>query len=130
MIDSERICVECGRFLKGRPDKKFCSDACRNSYNNRQNSSYVNLMRNINNILRRNRRLLEEIMPSGKDTHKYHRQRLTEAGYDFRYHTHQYVNTKGQAYHFCYDYGYLQLEGEWLLVVRSKEGLIPSASKS
>lgn len=26
----------CGKTLKGRPDKKFCSDKCRNNYNNRR----------------------------------------------------------------------------------------------
>ena len=31
-------CPECGDKLKGRADKKFCSDACRNAYNNKLNS--------------------------------------------------------------------------------------------
>lgn len=120
MNDNERKCVECNRLLKGRPDKKFCCDACRNSYNNKQNSDHVNLVRNINNILRRNRRLLEEIMIPGRRTNKCLKQRLTDAGFDFRYYTHQYKNTRGQVYHFCYDHGYLQLEDEWLLVVKGR----------
>ncbi len=48
-------------------------------------------------------------------------QRLAEQGFDFRYHTHQYQNKKGQTYHFCYEYGYLPLEGDWVLVVKRGE---------
>ena len=33
----ERKCLECGTVLKGRSDKKFCSDYCRNTYNNKVN---------------------------------------------------------------------------------------------
>jgi hypothetical protein len=50
----------------GRADKKFCNDLCRNNYNNQLNSNSYNLVRNINNILRRNRRIIEELNPSGK----------------------------------------------------------------
>ena len=32
-----RECLECGEPLKGRVDKKFCSDYCRNSHNNKVN---------------------------------------------------------------------------------------------
>lgn len=27
-------CLNCDKTLKGRTDKKFCDDYCRNSYNN------------------------------------------------------------------------------------------------
>ena len=78
-------------------------------------------MRNINNLLRRNRRLLERLLDKQEITSKCHRLRLAETGFNFRYHTHQYVNKKGQIYKFCYDYGYLELESDWLLIVRYKE---------
>lgn len=31
----EKTCLECGEKIIGRADKKFCSDQCRISYNNR-----------------------------------------------------------------------------------------------
>ena len=37
----------------GRADKKFCSDGCRNSHNNTLNKDSSNLVRNINNRLRK-----------------------------------------------------------------------------
>ena len=45
-----RKCPECGDKIIGRVDKKFCSDQCRNTYNNRLNSDASNTVRNINNI--------------------------------------------------------------------------------
>lgn len=114
----ERVCIECGKPLKGRLDKKFCDDYCRNTFNNRQNSDQNSYVRNINSILRRNRRHLEGVIPQGEDMTKCPRQKLLEQGFDFRYHTHLFTNRKGSIYTFCYDYGYLPLEGDWVLVVK------------
>jgi predicted nucleic acid-binding Zn ribbon protein len=33
----QRVCKECGHKLSGRKDQKFCSDYCRNSFNNKLN---------------------------------------------------------------------------------------------
>ena len=117
-----RTCLECNKPLRGRVDKKFCDDNCRNAYNNKQNSDTNNYVRNINNALRKNRRILEGIIKPDEELGKCPRIRLLEQGFDFRYHTHQYTNKKGQVYHFCYEYGYLPLEGDWILVVKRKEG--------
>lgn len=121
MESSERKCLACEKTLRGRVDKKFCDDYCRNAYNNRQNSDNNNFVRNINNILRKNRRILESLIPDGEGMAKCPRKKLADAGYSFNYHTHQYTNKKGDTYHFCYELGYLPLEGDWVLVVRRKE---------
>lgn len=117
----QRLCQECGKPLRGRVDKKFCDDYCRNSFNNKQNSDQNNLVRNINNILRRNRRLLEGNLPNGEGMVKIPRQKLLNQGFNFKFHTHQYVNRNGNTYFFCYEYGYLPLESDWLLIVCRKE---------
>ena len=52
-----KTCLECGDKIIGREDKKFCSDGCRNAYNNKMNKDQNNLMRNINNKLRKNYRI-------------------------------------------------------------------------
>ena len=36
-ITMEKQCLECGDKIVGRIDKKFCSDGCRNAYNNKVN---------------------------------------------------------------------------------------------
>ena len=64
----KRKCLECGDPFDGRQDKKFCSDQCRTTHFNKQNTDQNKFMRNINNILRKNRRILEALNPSGKAT--------------------------------------------------------------
>lgn len=115
----EKICPECGERILGRADKKFCSDSCRNAYNNKLNSDSSNYIRNINNILRRNRRILEELNPQG--TAKYSRSRMLEKGFDFNYFTNTYTTKKGSTYYFCYDFGYLPIEGDYFFLVKKKE---------
>jgi hypothetical protein len=109
-------CQECGNPLTGRTDKKFCSDMCRNSFNNRLNSDSHNIMRNINNQLRKNRRILEELCPDGKSKTTKHI--LLAKGFDFNFITNIRPTLKGSIYHFVYDYGYLELDNDFYLIVR------------
>ena len=120
MDTDERKCPECDRPIYGRVDKKFCSDACRNSYNNRVNSDTTNFVRNVNNTLRKNRRILLELNPDGET--KSHRDKLLKKGFDFDFHTSAHTTVAGQTYYFCYDQGYLKLaDGNLLLVVKISE---------
>lgn len=112
-------CPECGEKIIGRADKKFCSDSCRNAHNNKLNSDSSNYVRNINNILRRNRRILEELNPSG--TAKQPRSKMLEKGFDFKYFTDIYVTKKGATYYYCYEYGYIPIEGDYYFLVKKKE---------
>ncbi|NJO24649.1 MAG: hypothetical protein HC867_00990 [Bacteroidia bacterium] len=118
-----KTCLFCGKALKGGWTKKFCDDYCRNNYNNQQKakSSYSSYVRNINNSLLKNRRILESILPENEEMAKATHDKLVQKGFLFKYHTHTYANKKGQTYFFCYDYGYLPLENDWFLVVRRKE---------
>lgn len=121
MEPNQKHCLNCHKLIRGRQDKKFCDDACRNNYNNQQNSDKNNYVRNVNNILRKNRRLLEEQIPDEEDFKKVLKEKLAQSGFNFKYHTHQYQNQKGQTYFFNYEYGYLPLDGgEWILVVKRK----------
>jgi hypothetical protein len=113
----DNLCPECENKIIGRVDKKFCSDACRNSYNNKQNKDATNYIRNVNNILRKNRRALQELTPKGKS--KVNRSKLLAKGFDFGFFTNIYETKTGNKYYFCYEYGYLQLENdEYALVLR------------
>jgi len=112
----EKTCLECGTIIKGRSDKKFCSDLCRNSYYNRMNSDTINLVRNVNNILRKNRRILENSNPHGKT--KVHKDQLLAKGFNFKYFTNIYETKAGTIYYFCYEHGYLPLENDFYALVR------------
>ncbi|KAA3618862.1 MAG: hypothetical protein DWP94_14070 [Flavobacterium sp.] len=112
----ERLCPECGEKIIGRADKKFCSDACRNSYNNALNKDNKNLLRNINNRLRKNYRILEQL--NSKDKTKVNKETLLRHGFSFDYFTSQYVTKSGSVYNYVYDQGYLSLDNDWYLLVK------------
>ncbi len=114
-------CLSCGKPVKGRTDKKFCDDYCRNNYNNQLKSGSTNLVRNINNALTKNRRVLDSLIAEGEDMAKTTKEKLLQKGFQFKYMTHQYNNKKGNTYYFCYDLGYLPLDNDWYLIVKRKE---------
>ena len=110
-------CLECSDAFNGRADKKFCSANCRSSYNNRLNSDATNFVRTVNNMLRKNRRILASLNPKGKT--KISQDKLLERGFKFSYFTNIYRTKTGNVYYFCYDQGYLRLkDGTCTLVVR------------
>ena len=115
----ERLCLECGAPFKGRVDKKFCSDTCRVAFNNRLNSDDTSYVRNINNILRKNRRILISMNPTGKNKVSY--DKLKARGFDFNHFTSTYKTREGSQYFYCYEHGYLPIEQDWYLLVIKKE---------
>jgi hypothetical protein len=64
---------------------------------------------------------MEEGLPASEEMVKITKQKMQEKGFQFKYFTHTYANKKGNVYYFCYEYGYLLLEGDWVLVVKRKE---------
>ena len=113
-----RKCLECDEVVKGRVDKKFCSDYCRNSHNNRVNKDSKNLIRNINNRLRKNYKILSELNITGKT--KVTRTKLYDQGFDFNFFTSIYKTKTGNTYFYIYDEGYLPLENELFLLIKKE----------
>ena len=117
-----KTCLICGRPLKGRSDKKFCNDFCRNSFNNSQKfkESHNDVVKIINSALARNRRVLESLLPNGDELAKARKEKMLAMGFQFKYLTHTYVTRTGKVYSYCYDYGYLPIGNDWFLVVKKK----------
>ena len=117
MAKEERQCKECGNKLLGRKDQKFCSDYCRNIFNNKLNEDANSTVRRINGILRQNRRILAKLNPEGKKT--VDGITLAEEGFNFHYFTNIYKTQKGALYFFCYEYGYIKLDNDqYMLVIK------------
>jgi len=73
-------------------------------------------MRNINNKLRKNYRILSELNIDFKS--KTTRSKLLNKGFDFDYFT-SILNTKtGNTYYFVYDQGYMALESDFFILVK------------
>jgi hypothetical protein len=107
--ETKKTCLACGKQLKGRIDKKFCDDYCRNNFNNQQKakSTYSPYIRNINNALLKNRKVLQSILPDTEETAKATKEKLQRLGFQFKYLTHTYTTKTGKRYFYCYDGTYI-----------------------
>ncbi len=93
--------MECAEILRGRSDKKFCSDYCRNTYNNRKYAVSNGNVRHVNGILRRNRRILKEIRESGLK--RISERKLLDKGFRINYNTGCRVKPDGNVQFLIYD---------------------------
>ena len=74
-------------------------------------------MRNINNKLRKNHRILsEQKYVEGKA--KTTKNKLISESFNFDYFTSLRIYKNGAEYRFVYDIGYKFLEEDWILLVR------------
>jgi hypothetical protein len=121
-VAGRKTCLQCGKPVRGRVDKKFCDDYCRNSYNNKLKGISSNLVRNINNALNKNRRILQNLIEeNGSNSPKANKEMLEQLGFQFKYLTHVHRTRNGKTYHYCYDHAYVPIDKEWYLVVKKEE---------
>lgn len=114
---NEKQCLNCTKSIKGRADKKFCDENCRNQYNNVLNSDTNAEMRKIQNILRKNRRILAELLGE-QDKLKIPIKKLTDKGFQLDFLTQLYQTKSGSQYRFCFEYGWMPLEENMALIVK------------
>lgn len=115
----ERVCLDCNEVIKGRTDKKFCDDQCRSNYNNKLKSETCGIVKTIDQILKKNRKIIEKLTPEGKS--KVSLKKILDAGFNINYHTHLYHTKTGNTYTFCYEFGYLSLDNDMVLLVKRDE---------
>jgi len=112
----QRRCPVCGDPIIGRVDKKFCSDQCRNTFNNKRYSAKGSLIQKVNRVLKKNHSILVALNTHQKT--KVPRSKLLQEGFDFNYFTSLYETKKGSTYHLVYDQAYLQLSEDLLLLIK------------
>lgn len=100
------FCMNCSKKLKGRIDKKFCNDFCKNTFNNNAKAPVNNLMRNINNALARNRKILENCFSDNKSEITLSKEILFQLGYNFNYYTGTLLTENNHVYYYCYNLGF------------------------
>ena len=116
-MSGKKKCLDCGSEIMGRVDKKFCSDGCRNAYHNKTKPESKNLIRNINNRLRKNYKVLDSSKLTDGKT-RTTKTRLLDKNFDFDYLTSVYTTKKGTTYFFIYDLGYLPLDNDFYMIVK------------
>ncbi len=113
----EKQCLCCQEVIIGRSDKKFCGDGCRNDYHNRMNQKRGLIVRQTNNRLKKNYRILNEVtLKAGKG--KTTKAALISKGFHFDLFTSIYQTQKGSEYHFVYDLGYLKVADNLYVIVK------------
>lgn len=78
-------------------------------------------VRRVNRVLRQNRAVMNRLIPAEKGKTTVSRSRLLQEGFDFSYHTHTHTTRNGRTYVFCYEFGYLPLENEVVMLVKREE---------
>lgn len=115
---ADMICLMCSKPLKGRSDKRFCDDFCRNQHHNVLKGRENNLIRKVNNALMKNRRILKDLYEEIPPPHQISRTELMLEGFVFRYHTHKQFGPSEIL--MCYDYG-VSVSDEDCFIVRDEK---------
>ena len=118
-MEKQRLCLECKEPLLGRTDKKYCSDYCRNTYNNRQNSEFTKHIRDVNSILRSNRRILMAFRSIGRQ--EISERRLLQQGFRMNYTTGHKFKPNGAIQLYVYDQVIERLKNDTYLI-KGKQG--------
>ncbi len=113
------LCLECQKSVKGRSDKKYCSDSCRSSFHNRKQIKPNERVLTINNILSQNRVILENFIKN--DIYIVDVSKLQKNGFNLKYFTHQFRISKIIEYRFCYEIGYRYLTKDRFKLLYLKE---------
>jgi hypothetical protein len=121
MTETYPMCLQCGkRITKGRPDKKFCDDGCKNLYHNKEKIREHREIRKVDIVLKRNRRILKRMFNPKKEDILVDREVLLKQGFEFTFHTHFVITRiKQNEFIFCYDYGYREIEKNKYKIIKS-----------
>jgi predicted nucleic acid-binding Zn ribbon protein len=112
-------CLQCLKPISGRTDKKFCTDGCRISYNNKINSNKNSIVKNINSILIKNRRILQEFLL--EDNFKIPTIKLLQKDFNFHFYTDINQSENGDNHFFCYDYGYYTTKNDYCILIKQND---------
>ncbi|MFI5161948.1 MAG: hypothetical protein ACHQHN_11760 [Sphingobacteriales bacterium] len=120
----EKTCLNCDQPVgPGRKDKKYCSEACKTEYNNKQKEPSITIpafIPDVNKILLNNWKILHDCL-AGQPYCKMRARDFIGRGYNPKYFTAERINDHDEeVYRFCYDIGYKVVEdGEKVVIVQN-----------
>ena len=101
-----RACPNCNKEIKGRKNKVFCNPYCKSSYHyEKDKNKPPTRFKVVDEQLKHNRRLLARFNQSGKATIRA--DKLLTEGFNPKFITNWWKNSKGDTYLFCYEQGFL-----------------------
>src|SRR5260221_12693044 len=106
MDQSTTLCKQCGKIinpLKGRSDRLYCDEKCKNKYHNARNKEDDVEFKRVQRVLRTNRKILKKMFIRD-DRDEIQKTRLLKAGFEFDYHTHtKLIKIKSNLLTFCFE---------------------------
>jgi hypothetical protein len=118
MCTDEKYCLTCQQLLNGRIDKKFCDDYCRSAFNNKKYVVERGIIRQVNHLLLRNRKILEACLSGSVQSIHVLRQELSSKGFQFDFFTHSFTTADGKKYCCCYDHAYSILSHDEFIIIK------------
>ena len=112
-------CQMCGAPLAGRNDKRFCDDACRSGYHNKEGREQNGTILHINKILKRNRKILFDFYAQNLLTVPL--QRLQEKGFLTPYCTSIEVINRRKQIRYCYEFGVRVRSKKVVQIIRQEQ---------
>lgn len=113
----KKQCVQCGTNFVGRSDKRFCSLACKNTFNIALKKTTRDVVKETDSYLHRNREILAMLM--GNDTKiTIDKLILTRARFKWDYMTGIYLNKEHKMYRMVYDFAWMDFSDQRVLLVR------------
>jgi len=103
-------CPVCNQLIKGRSDKRFCSESCKSSYHYEKRQDTEAFYLEVDKQLKTNRKILKAYNKKGFSTVK--KEELLKEGFNPKYFTHYWKNKKDDLYLFVYDFGFMNLKNE------------------
>jgi hypothetical protein len=114
----KKVCLECEETIRGRSDKKFCSDACRTSYHNRNNIDKPEVIKFIDYQLKRNRKILKKFYSQfSENKMEIPVKQFTHMGFAFDFYTHKEI-LQSSEFVFCYEYGYNKIDENKVMLIK------------
>ena len=111
-------CLFCEKPIVGRTDKKFCSLACKNTYNYSRRNKTKSVTQSIDAILHRNREILDVVMGPKRKKMYIEKTELTQMGFQSEYMTGFYTNSQDKLYRYVYDFAWMEFTGEKVMVIK------------
>ncbi len=100
----DAVCLECGdRIIYGRSDRKFCCDACKNKFHNRQARNSRHFRQQVNTALEKNYFILDSLRKTS--LRNIQMSDLRNMGFHPEFFTSYRKNASREAF-MCYDLKY------------------------
>lgn len=124
---SNRVCQCCKSPITGREDKRFCNDYCRIDYHNQRYKDTQAVVRNVNNQLNKNRKILNLLLTEER-VRNVSRTLLNELGYNFNFLTQMIDSEQGPQF-LCYDLGLIMHDENEFEIIRKSVASVSSRIK-